>query len=110
MINYTILLGFMLCFGLSYSQQTEEPLPNTISSFESNHIIVKDGTYQVILHDKRMIEPVITDEILLQIQAIRQSNEITYLELDEYTTIKVLPLVIINSENFSPLEKYSYDN
>lgn len=100
----------MLCYGLSFSQQTEEPLPNTISTFQDNEAIVIDGTYQVILHDKRMIEPVLTDEILLQIQAIRLPNDITYIEIDQYTTIKVLSHTIINSENFSPLEKYSYDN
>lgn len=99
----------MIC-GLSYSQEhSEEPLPDSFVSVTTNSI-VEEGTYQVILFDNRMVEPVLNDEILHQIVDLRDSDEITFIQLSDYSEIRILPFSIINSDDFSPLEMYSYED
>ena len=67
------------------------------------------GTFQVILADKRMIEPEITESLLAQVEQARLADKVAFIEIDQYTHVKVLPLSRIESDDFEPLKLYDYE-
>lgn len=103
---FTVLFMIIAPF-MSFSQESSykaEPLTEYIAP------IVKEGSYQVILKDHRMLEPELTSGILNKISTERKQESVSYIYLDEYTTIKILPFKTINSVSFVPLKKYVYEN
>ena len=109
MRHFCTILVFLLVCSISFSQQEENPTATLISPTPLNYIVT-DGTYQVILSDHRMVEPELTDAVLHEINDLRDAEELKYIQLGEYITIKILPFSIINAEDFIPLEKYIYEN
>lgn len=72
----------------------------------------KEGTYQIIVQDASSpnVVPIISDEILYQIDSERKPDEEVFLYVNEYVRIKILPYSAIQSNNFQPIEKYKYEN
>ena len=66
------------------------------------------GTYQFVIGNERVAVN-ITEDILKMIELKRLETTTTYIEVDEYTKVKILSLEYILSENFEPLKLYSYE-
>jgi hypothetical protein len=111
MKKYSILLLLMIFSCVGFAQV--EPAPENQSRLkEANPIITEsdfEGTYQVILSDKRMVEPEITKSTLLLIKKKREQNQTIFITVDQYTKIKVVSYKTINSKGFTPLKKYRYE-
>lgn len=109
MRHFCTFIVFLFVCSISYCQQLENPTATLISSTPLDYIVT-DGTYQVILSDERMVEPELTDAVLHEINNLRDPEEVKFLQLGDYIKIKILPLSVINTKDFTPLEKYIYEN
>lgn len=66
------------------------------------------GTYQIIVDNEDIVTN-ITEAILLQVKAKRESNTISYIIINDYVKIKILSYKVINSQGFIPLKEFSYE-
>lgn len=106
-----VFTSFMLCAGFCLAQSPAQPeLPQTPSLLKESNPTYTEGTFQFILKDRRMVEPPITNSILNLVNSNRKQTEVSYVTIDAYTEIKILPLVEINAPTFTPIKTYVYEN
>ena len=106
---YTLL--FLLSFScIVFSQDVigNEPQENKSFLKEASTLPV-EGYYQVVLAHKDIIVD-IPEATLRQIDSKRHQEDVTYLVVNEYVKIRILPFKTIRNKNFVPLKKYSYEN
>lgn len=110
MLDFLILIGFLLLSTFGFSQETEntQSTPPVLSKIEQHEEHPLVGTFQLILLDERMLEPVLTEEIFDLVQQNRMQSQETVIELDAYTKLKIASHDFIDSEGFIPLKTYVY--
>lgn len=108
MKKYSILLLLMIFSCVGFTQVSELVSKNK-SRLKLVSQLPSEGTYQIILSDKRMIEPEITKGMVFLINDKREQNQTIFITVNQYTKIKVLSYNIINSKGFTPIKKYNYE-
>ena len=82
--------------------------PSTTRIKQTNPL-PQEGTYQIIVnHEDLLVD--LSPEILSEVKNKREAENITYLTVNEYVKIKILPYNLIQSEEFVPLKTYHYEN
>lgn len=111
MKNVLIFTSLMLCAGFCNAQSPAQPeAPHTPALLKGANPTYTEGTFQFILKDRRMVQPPITSGLLNLINSNRKQNEVSYITIDAYTEIKILPLAEINAHTFTPIRTYVYEN
>jgi len=67
------------------------------------------GTYQIQIIDSRE-KPAIKISLIDQIDAVRKENDVSYISVKDNIRIKVLPISVINSPDFTAVERVVYLN
>ena len=67
------------------------------------------GTYQIQVIDSRE-KPAIQLSVINDIENARKQNEVAFVYVKQNIRIKVLPLSVINSEDFTAVERIIYVN
>ncbi len=110
MKKYLITFSFLVFASLAFSQEVvEQPRPSTVGSLEQAEQLPTEGTYQIIVQGKDVI-PAIPQEIMYQINHKRAYEEVTYLIVNDYVKIKILPFKVIRAKDFTPLKTYYHEN
>lgn len=103
------LIALLMLSGAVFSQSTvSQNNAHEPSQIKEEKGLPEEGTYQVIVTNEDIIAN-ITREDLLQVESERKEDEITYITIDQYTKIKILPYNTIRSKDYIPLKKYSYE-
>jgi len=110
MKKYSIVLILLVFSSIAFSQDVieENTLSQTPSFLKGTTELPQEGTYQIIVDNKDIITN-ITKKTLLTINKKRQAENITYIVINEYVKIKILPYSVIRAKGFVPLKKYSYE-
>lgn len=94
----TILISFILFFhSFSFAQTTAYDASENYGTVQAN-----SGTYQLMTTNTKANE-VFTNHLLYFIEAKREIENSIVLKIGNYTYVRILPLNLINSANFSPL-------
>jgi hypothetical protein len=98
-----LLIFLFLTPIVGFSQEQD---PNKIEQVVEDELA---GTFQIILSDRRMVEPEVTDQILQLVDSERLQAQDVYLELDDYTKLYIPSYDQITGENFVELNPYRYE-
>jgi len=114
MLHHLTLIALLALSGNLLAQEVviEELTQYTPTFLIHNGPIAIDieGTYQVLLKDNRMVEPEISGSMLDLISEKRKQDQVVYIIIDKYMTIKVLPHNVIGALDFIPPDKYVYED
>ena len=110
MKKYPIFIMMLLlsCFGYTQDVIINEASESKSKLKEANQNPT-EGTYQIVLANEDVI-PNVAEAVLIQVNSKRHADNVTYIIVNDYVKIKVLPFAIIRSKNFKPLKKYNYEN
>ena len=105
-VIYTFAFFLLIFPASSYSQSnlTEEEVLSYTERFNQ-----AGGTYQIQIIDSRE-KPAIQISFIDQIDAIRLANDVAYISVKNNIRIKVLPLSVINANDFTAVERVVYLN
>lgn len=74
---------------------------------ETPSIAETKRTIQVVFLSSENVNPIaLTNDLINQIENLRDENKITYLEVNKGCRIKILPKNIIRQKDFKPFEEY----
>lgn len=103
----TVLLLLTLILSTSISAQSS--LSKEEAEIYTERFNQAGGTYQIQIIDSRE-RPTIEVSLIDKIEEARKENEIIYISLKENIRVKVLPLSIIEAENFVAVERIVFIN
>lgn len=66
-----------------------------------------EGTFQIEMIDTRS-KPTFHISIYDKIEELRDETEVVYYDVSDIMRIKILPISVIEDENFSPVERVTY--
>ena len=98
-----ILFFLLFCSVVGFGQVQN---PDKLRHIEQDELT---GTFQIVLLDERMIEPEITDQLLLMVENQRLQSSDIYVDLDAYTRLYLPSYDQISEESFIKLNLYRYE-
>jgi len=101
---FVFFLFFHPTSSYSQSNLTEEEATSYAERFNQ-----AGGTYQIQIIDSRE-KPAINISLIDQIDAIRKENDVAYISVKNNIRIKVLPLSVINANDFTAVERVVFLN
>lgn len=100
------LAGLLLSCACPVFSQEKVPA-GTYSSTAATGEKAAKGTYQFIIPVSK-VQPVFSEEILIDVEKNRDENEIKYMQLEHNVKVKILPRKTITAADFKPLEEIVY--
>jgi len=101
---FVFFLFFHPTSSYSQSNLTEEEATSYAERFNQ-----AGGTYQIQIIDSRE-KPAINISLIDQIDTIRKENDVAYISVKNNIRIKVLPLSVINANDFTAVERVVFLN
>lgn len=96
-----------VCFSQTGSATNGNSTDNSPVTADAPAKKAAKGTYQVIIRISK-VQPVFSDEILIEVEKARDENEVKYLQLGENAKVKILPRKTISEPGFTPVEEVVY--
>ena len=107
-MNQVTYIFFFFLFFLSASFYSQSNLTGETASY-AERFNQAGGTYQIQIIDSRE-KPAIKISLIDQIDAVRKKNDVSYISVKDNIRIKVLPISVINSPDFTAVERVVYLN
>lgn len=90
-LTLTTLLLITASTVFSQKTVTEETTPLNSSPLKEAYQVPASDSYEIIASSNKLVVK-LTDKDLEKISKARKANEVTYVELNPYVKVKVLPL------------------
>ena len=107
-MNQVTYIFFFFLFFLSASFYSQSNLTRETASY-AERFNQAGGTYQIQIIDSRE-KPAIKISLIDKIDAVRKKNDVSYISVKDNIRIKVLPISVINSPDFTAVERVVYLN